>query len=407
MKLLQINSTLNTTSTGRIAEEIGLRAIERGYESYAACYRLGDGGSSSNVLEIGSSIDRYLHGIKTRMIDRHGFGSKRATLELVEEIRAINPDVIGLHNLHGYYLNIEVLFNYLKEAQKPVIWTFHDCWPFTGHCSYFDRFSCEKWKKECHDCPMTTYYPASYGLDQSNRNFHDKKQLFTGLDNLTIVTPSHWLKGLVKESFLKEYPVEVIHNGIDLDVFKPGTDDLPEPVRKINEKMILGVASIWDDRKGLKDFLKLSELIPDEYKIVLVGLDEKQLKQLPENILGMARTENVQQLASIYSAAEAFVNPTWSDNFPTTNIEALACGTPVITYDTGGSPEAADRNTGFVIKQGDLNGIVQSLKAISEMNRESNIEMCRNRAVEHYNKEHRFRDYVELYSEMLGEKVVE
>lgn len=402
MKLLQINATLNTTSTGRIAEEIGRCAIENGLESYAACRRLGDAGSSSTVIKIGSSLDKYLHGLKTRVLDRHGFGSKGATEELVEEIRKIDPDVIGLHNLHGYYLNVEVLFSYLKEVKKPVVWTFHDCWPFTGHCSYFDRFSCEKWKTECHDCPMTTYYPASYGLDQSKRNFYDKRKLFTGLDNLRIVTPSGWLKELVQQSFLREYPVDVIHNGIDLESFKPGTEHLPEIVRKLNKKIILGVASVWDDRKGYKDFIKLSGLIPDDYHIVLVGLDEQQMKHLPGNILGLARTENVQQLSSIYSAAEVFVNPTWSDNFPTTNIEALACGTPVITYDTGGSPEAVDHNTGFVVEQGDLESIVQLLAKVSKEGKESFTELCRNCAVEYYNKEDRFRDYVELYGKMFG-----
>lgn len=403
MKLLQINSTLNTTSTGRIAEEIGLRAIERGYESYAACYRLGDGGSSSNVLEIGSSIDRYLHGIKTRVFDRHGFGSIGATGELVETIRKINPDVIGLHNLHGYYLNIEVLFNYLKEVQKPVVWTFHDCWPFTGHCTYFDRADCKKWKTECHHCPMKTYYPASYGLDQSNRNFHEKKNLFTSLENLTIVTPSHWLKGLVKQSFLIEYPVEVIHNGIDLEVFKPGRKHLPESVRQIDRKIILGVASIWDDRKGLKDFLKLSEFISNEYQIILVGLDQKQIDSLPENITGIRRTENTKELASIYSAGDVFINPTYSDNFPTTNIEALACGTPVITYNTGGSPEAINSDTGTVVEKRDIKGLGDACQRFSTQEESLVSRNCRNRAIDLFGKNDRYKDYLNLYEKMLNE----
>jgi len=249
---------------------------------------------------------------------------------------------------------------------------------------------------------MTTYYPASYGLDQSNRNFHDKKQLFKGLDNLTIVTPSGWLKELVQESFLKEYPVEVIHNGIDLDTFRPGTEYLPEQVQQINKKIILGVASVWDDRKGFKDFLNLSRLISDDYHIVLVGLDDEQLKDLPGNILGLARTENVQQLASIYSAAEVFINPTWSDNFPTTNIEALACGTPVITYDTGGSPEAVDEQTGFVVEKGNIAGILNGVKKITENSSEKIQESYRNRAKNKFDKIDRFNDYVRLYKTMLA-----
>ena len=407
MKLLQINTTLNTTSTGRITEEIGLRAMDHGHQSYAACRRIGPGGSRSQAIKVGNQLDRYLHGVKTRVLDRHGFGSKRATHELVDQIREIDPDVIGMHNLHGYYLNVEVLFHYLKEVQKPVVWTFHDCWPFTGHCAYYDRVNCQKWKTECHSCPQKKRYPASYVLDNSRKNFRQKRELFTGLENLTIVTPSHWLKNEVELSFLQEYPVKVIHNGIDLETFQPGTEHLPDAVKNIKKKIVLGVASVWDVRKGLQEFKKLVPLLDDEYQIVLVGLSEEQIGNLPKEILGIARTENVQQLASLYSVAEAFVNPTLSDNFPTTNIEALACGTPVITYNTGGSPEAVDERTGFVTKQLDLDGVLSSLKEIAANGRETYTEPCRQRAEDRYNKKDRFRDYVEQYGKMLRKQVVD
>lgn len=402
MKLLQINTVLNRGSTGRIMEGIGTIAKEAGYDSYAAYGVLGSEGTQLNGITIGSKADRYLHGLQTRVLDRHGFASRKATETFINKVREINPDVIGLHNLHGYYLNVELLFRYLREAGKPVIWTFHDCWPFTGHCCYFDRVDCEKWKTECHNCPLKTYYPASYGLDNSRNNFHQKKELFTGLKNLTIVTPSHWLKDLVQKSFLKEYPVRVIHNGIDLETFSPGTEHLPAPVKNVDKKIVLGVASVWDDRKGLQEFVKLTQVLKDEYQVVLAGLSSNQISSLPKEILGIARTENAEQLASLYSAAEAFVNPTFSDNFPTTNIEALACGTPVITYNTGGSPEAVDKITGFVVEKGDNEGIVHSLNTISEQNRHSFTKPCRNRAVQHYSKEDRFRDYVELYKKMMG-----
>jgi len=402
MKLLQINTTLNTTSTGRIAEEIGICAIEQGYESYASYKHIGPGGSRSETIKIGNELDRYLHGVKTRVLDRHGFGSRGATRELVNQIREIDPDVIGLHNLHGYYLNIEVLFRYLKEVQKPVVWTFHDCWPFTGHCAYFERAGCEKWKTECHNCPLKSKYPASYGLDRSNRNFHQKKELFTGLENLTIVTPSHWLKDLVKQSFLHEYPVEVIHNGIDLETFKPGTDHLPNVVKEIDKKIILGVASVWDERKGLREFEKLAPLLEDDYQVVLVGLSNQQIGNLPENILGIARTENVQQLASLYSIADVFVNPTLSDNFPTTNLEALACGTPVVTYNTGGSPEALDDETGIITDKKVAEHLYEAVCTISKKNGRFTREICRERAIQKFNKQDRYNDYLGLYESMLS-----
>lgn len=400
MKLLQINTVLNKGSTGRIMEGIGVVAKEAGYESYAAYSTLGAGGTQLKRIPIGSKSDRYLHGLKTRALDRHGFGSYNATETFIEQVKEINPDVIGLHNLHGYYLNIKVLFNYLHDVQKPVVWTFHDCWPFTGHCSYFDRVNCTKWKTECHHCPMKTFYPASYGLDQSNKNFHDKKKLFTGLENLTIITPSHWLKELVKKSFLKKYPVEVIHNGIDLEIFKPGTEHLPEQLKGLDKKIVLGVASVWDDRKGLNDFIKLAELLPEEYQVVLVGLNETQLQKLPGNILGITRTENVKELASIYSAADVFVNPTYSDNFPTTNIEALACGTPVVTYNTGGSPEAIDEKTGVVVEKGYIESVIEALIKFSDFDEKKLIQNCRKRATELFNKDDRYIDYQKRYKEI-------
>lgn len=403
MKLLQINTTVNTGSTGRIMEGIGQQAISSGFNSTVAYRKAGPNGSMSKQLKIGNELERYLHGIKSLVLDLHGFGSKKATEELVGQIRKIDPDIIGLHNLHGYYLNVEILFQYLKEVQIPVVWTFHDCWPFTGHCTYFDSVGCEKWKTQCFDCPKTRMYPASYGLDNSKWNYRKKRELFAGLDNLTIVTPSKWLADLVNKSFLQEYPVEVIHNGIDLEQFTPdGRDDLPPGFVPDRRKIILGVASVWDRRKGLDDFLKLNEMLDGEFRIVLVGLNETQLNDLPATITGIARTENISQLATLYRKAHAFVNPTWQDNFPTTNIEALACGTPVVTYRTGGSPEAVDEQTGVVVEQGNIELLKAAVEEISKKERNQYRQACRQRALNHFKKEDRFRDYLDLYERMLG-----
>lgn len=397
MKLLQINTTVNTTSTGRIAEEIGQTVMDAGHKSVIAYRKEGPADSRSKLIKIGNDLDMYLHGIKTRLFDLHGFGSKRATRGLVNEIEKEDPDVIGLHNLHGYYLNIEILFNYLKKVQKPVVWTFHDCWPFTGHCAYFDSVDCTKWKTGCHDCPLKTKYPASYLVDNSEWNFAKKRELFNGLENLTIVTPSRWLSELVKKSFLQNYPVEVIHNGIDTTVFSPSSENLPAELILRNKKIVLGVASVWDQRKGLQDFIKLNSVLGSDYQIVLAGLNETQRKDLPDGITAIPRTENVQQLAALYSAAEVFVNPTWIDNFPTTNIEALACGTPVITYKTGGSPEAIDSETGLVVEQGDIQGLNKAILKVSKNGKELYRSKCRMRAENYFNKDERFRDYLKLY----------
>lgn len=402
MKILQINTSVNTGSTGRIAEQIGQKAIQNGHSSIIAYGKSEGGGSQSKLIKVGNRSDILFHGLKTRLFDLHGFGSKKATLTLVEKLKKINPDVIGLHNLHGYYLNIEVFFNYLKESQKPVVWTFHDCWPFTGHCTFFDSVGCEKWIDGCFDCPKTRMYPASYGLDNSKRNYARKKELFNGLDKLQIITPSRWLANLAEKSFLNEYTVKVIHNGVDIDMFKPDVSDLPASLKLRGKKIVLGVASTWDRRKGLEDFLKLNKVLSNDYRIILVGLDENQLKDLPSGITGIARTENVQQLAALYGMADVFVNPTWQDNFPTTNIEALACGTPVITYNTGGSPEAVDKQTGIVVGQGDTDALKAAIKEITQKDKSEYRQKCRQRALNYFNKEERFQDYLDLYERMLG-----
>lgn len=402
MKILQINTSVNSGSTGRIAEDIGLAIREAGYDSFiAGAYT--NQLSQSEVIAVGNDWDRKLHGIKTRLFDRHGFGSANSTKRLIAKIREIKPDLIHLQNIHGYYLNIQILFDYLKEVQLPVVWTFHDCWPFTGHCTYFDAVNCSKWQVECHHCPNLKAYPASWLIDQSSLNFKDKKRLFNGLSSLHIVTPSIWLANHIKKSFLSSYPVWVINNGIDLTAFK-----LQESSGSIRNKynlkarfILLGVASIWDKRKGLSDFIQLSEFLEKDMQLVLVGLSKEQQVGLPANITAIERTENIGDLAALYSAADVFINPTYVDNFPTTNIEALACGTPVITYKTGGSPEAIDEQTGIVVEKGDVEGLNRAIQTIVKNGKARYSEKCRNRAVSLYNKNDRYSDYLKLYEKIL------
>ena len=400
MKILQINTTVNSGSTGRIAEDIGQTVIAAGHQSYIAATKT-NRPSQSEVIYIGTVLDRNLHGLKTRLFDRHGFGSALATLRLIKKINTIDPDIIHLHNIHGYYINVKILFDYLKAVQKPVIWTLHDCWSFTGHCSHFEGVNCYKWKNECHYCSNQKGYPASWFLDNSRKNFNDKKRIFNGLKHLYIVTPSHWLANHVKSSFLKGYPVQVIHNGVDLNTFKPVEED--KILKKYgipNKKIILGVANTWKKRKALNDLIQLSSLNSGDKQIVLVGLTKNQIKKLPENIIGIPHTENAKELAAFYSAVSVFVNPTRVDNFPTTNIEALACGTPVVTYNTGGSPEAIDEDTGIVVEKGDLNGLVTAIQEIISKGKEHYQPICRARAKKYYNKDERYVDYLNIYNNL-------
>lgn len=397
MKVLQINSVCGIGSTGRIATDIHNLLIEQGHESYIA-YGRNVPIKCDNPLKIGSQIDNYMHVALTRIFDNHGFGSKKATEEFVREIIALDPDVIHLHNIHGYYINIEVLFNYLKQANKPVIWTLHDCWAFTGHCSYFDYVCCDKWKSECYSCPQKSAYPASMFIDNSKKNFLKKKNIFSGVKNLTIVTPSIWLAELVNKSFLNEYKVRVINNGIDLNIFKPTESEFRQKY-KINDKyVILGVASIWDKRKGLEYFFELSSLLKTDEVIVLVGLSEAQKKKMPENIIGITKTNNVHELAEIYTVADVFVNPTLEDNFPTTNLEALACGTPVITFNTGGSIECIDDYTGIIVDKGSLIQLKSGMHNLKKTKGEAYKEKCVERAKLLFDKNERYLDYLKIYN---------
>lgn len=403
--LLQINSVVNSGSTGKIAEEIGQIATDHLWQSYIA-YGRGNRHSKSRLIKIGNNWDIKLHGIYTRLFDKHGFGSEKATLKLIKQIKEIKPDIIHLHNIHGYYINIKALFLFLKTSEIPVIWTLHDCWPFTGHCAYFDYVNCEKWKTVCNNCPQKREYPSSIGFDGSKRNYYLKKELFTSIKNITFVPVSMWLEKIVKQSFLFDSPIQVINNGIDLKTFQPFHDmSIREKYNLKEEFIILGVASVWSQRKGFIDFIKLNKLLDHNYKIILVGLQEKDINKLPEGIIGISKTESKDDLALIYSNADVFVNPTWEDNFPTTNIEALACGTPVITYKTGGSPEAINSETGFVVEKGNINDVFSAIEIIKEKGRNSYITACRQRALKLYNKDDRYFDYLKLYESIINNKI--
>ena len=399
MKVLQINSVCGIGSTGRIATDIHKMLIEQGHESYIA-YGRDLAKNCDNAIRIGNKFGIYFHVVKTRLVDKHGFGSKKATQEFIKEVEKIDPDIIHLHNIHGYYINIEILFNYLKKANKPVVWTLHDCWTFTGHCSYFDFVGCKKWKTGCYDCLEKTSYPASRFQDNSKDNYKRKKDIFTGVRNLTIVTPSNWLARLVKKSYLREYPVKVINNGIDLEVFKPTKNNFKEKNNIANKFIILGVASVWDRRKGLKYFIKLSENLKEDEIIILVGVSEKQKKDLPKNIIGITRTNNVNELVEIYTAADVFVNPTLEDNFPTTNLEALACGTPVITFDTGGSGESIDEKCGFIVEKGDDFKLLQKIREVKTKSKITVSKKCIEIAKSKYEKTSNFNKYLRLYNDV-------
>ena len=358
MKVLMINSVCGIGSTGRICTDIADELTENGHECKIAFGRkAAPERYQKYAYRITSDSGVKINALKARLFDNEGFNAAGATKKLISFIEKYNPDVIHLHNLHGYYLNVKILFEYLKKADKKVVWTLHDCWAFTGHCANFQYPVCDKWKT---DCERKTKYPKSF-VDNSQKNYLEKERVFCGVKNLTVVTPSEWLARLVKESFLGRYPTKVINNGIDTSVFRPTESDFKERNGLKDKKMILGVANVWDEFKGINDFIGLSKKISDDYRIVLVGLDEKQLGMLPENIIGITRTNNTKELAEIYTAADVLFNPTYEDNYPTVNLEAQACETPVVTYDTGGSGESVPKEN--VIAAGDVDAFLNLEKS--------------------------------------------
>lgn len=389
MRVLLINSVCGIRSTGRICTDLADTLIENGHECEIAYGR-------ENVPEkychisyrIGNKIDVRLHALASRIFDCAGFCSQKATKKLIEEIESFKPDVIHLHNIHGYYINIDILFRFLAKTGIPVVWTLHDCWAFTGHCSYFAAVNCEQWRTGCRSCMQKNRYPASFVFDRSKWNFERKKELFTSVENMTIVTPSRWLAGLVRESFLGKYEVKVIPNGIDLETFHPTESTFKEEFGIKHKTLVLGVASVWDERKGFKDFLKLSDMLGEDYAVVLVGVSDKQKKALPKNVIGITRTNSTEELAKIYSSADVFVNLTYEDNYPTVNLEAQACGTSVLTYRTGGSVENVPPTS--IVEQGNLDEVVKKIKAYNKLER-----AFVPKKIEQYSK------YVELYEETI------
>lgn len=362
-RILFINSVCNG-STGTICKNL-YKAAQEARHTCCIAYGRGDAPEGFNTIKIGNQLDTYLHVLKARLFDASGFGSKKATKSFIKQIEKFKPDVIHLHNIHGYYVNIEILFNYLKQHPEiKKIWTLHDCWSFTGHCAYYTYAKCEKWQTGCNgNCPNKKEYPQTI-LSNIKSNFNKKREIFSGVENMILVTPSKWLKKEVEKSYLKDYPIEVINNGVDTNVFRPIPSNIKQQYGIEDKKVILGVASVWDKRKGLDTFIELSKKLDNQYQFVLIGLNKKQIEQLPTSIIGISRTENVQELVKWYSAADIYFNPTLEDNYPTTNLESIACGTPVITFNTGGSPESAYADEDKIVTN-DRNSIIKAIKRCS------------------------------------------
>ncbi len=364
MKYLFINSVAGVGSTGRIAADKCRELMAQGHDCVLAYGRGCANCEDIRTVRIGSNLDVKLHGAMNRIFDNQGFNSAAATRRFLKWVRQYDPDVIWLHNIHGYYIHVGLLFEYLRFSGKKIIWTLHDCWSFTGHCAYFDYVRCDKWKTGCEKCPQKKSYPASLLSDNSRENYESKRYHFTGIPDLTLTVPSQWLARRVKQSFLGEYPVEVVYNTVDRDVFKPTRSNFRQKHNLEDKILLLGVANIWEERKGLKDFVALAQKLDDRYKIVLVGLTAEQSKDLPGNILCLPRTDNIRQLVEIYSAADLCINPSVEETFGMTILEAACCGTPSIVYQDTACEEIALQFGGQAVPRGPEN-LLQAIRSWS------------------------------------------
>ncbi|MBP2068991.1 glycosyltransferase [Anaerococcus nagyae] len=403
MRILQINITMDIGSTGKIVHDISNYITSRGHESYVMCgYQLKNYDNvycfSPDFLQFNTKKDTLI----SRITGKMGYRYKSKTKDAMAWIEKINPDIVHLHNIHGDWINVPVLINYLADKKIPIVYTLHDCWSFTGRCSHFENIQCYKWKNGCYDCKNLKVYPISYFFDFSKEMWQDKQDWFSRLNIVKIITPSNWLRDYASESILKDYSITTINNGIDTDRFRPSLYD-ESSINQTDKKIILGVASTWTKFKGLHDFYELNRLIDhSKYQIVLVGLNKRQLSDVPDDIIAIGRTNNVDELIDIYTRSTVFVNMTYLDNYPTVNLESISCGTPVVTYNTGGSPESINKSTGLVVDQGDIPAVLESIEYFSNLDRKTVEKDCRLYAVNNFSKENRYEQYYNIYHNIMN-----
>lgn len=399
-KLVQINTVCNA-STGQIMHDIQAAAEKQGYETVSFVGRR-KVYTDFKCEKFGNACSFWTHVILNTLFDCQGYGSYFTTGKLIRRLREEEPDIIHLHNLHGYYLNLPRLFHYLSyEFQGKVYWTFHDCWPFTGHCPYFVIADCDKWKEGCSRCTQKRQYPISFGMDASSANYKHKKEMFTAVKDITVITPSQWMKSLIEQSFFKDYRIQVVNNGIDLKVFHPYEEKKVQEIRKkyhlpAGQKILLGVAGVWEKRKGLDTLIELQGLLSADYVIVLAGVSRVQIRMLPAGMIGIERTENKEELAMLYSAAYIFLNPSMEESFSLVTVEAMACGVPVIVLDTSAVKELADEQSGVVLHENHPHAFASAIKKLEDAypDRAKIAE-----SAQKYGKERMVQEVLKLYEE--------
>ncbi|MDE6301768.1 MAG: glycosyltransferase [Muribaculaceae bacterium] len=393
--LLQINTNVGWNAPGILCESIGRAAINDGWQSVIAYGRdmVNPTHSASHLLKIGTRQDILIHGILSRFGDHHGHGSVNPTKDLIRHIEILSPDIIHLHNIHGYYLNYELLFSYLSTISTPVVWSLHDCWPITGHCAYFSTARCSRWRYGCHSCPLKAEYPSSWIFDRSHRNYESRRRSFTSMPQMHIVTVSDWLRDTVRQSFLQKYNVSTIYNFIP-------TQSLESSVNE--EPTVIAAASRWETRKGLRHIATMRKILPPYIRIRVAGLSRRQIAALPSGIEGLPRLNDRESLLRLYSSASVFVNTSEAESLSTVNIEAQSCGTPVVAFGSGGMPETVNPFTGIIVPPGNIYAMCEAVRYILSHPFKYSAEACQNFVRTRFSYENTLAKYIELYYSLIS-----
>ena len=399
MKVLQINAVYGNGSTGIIVKDIDTALQQRGYTSYVAYAKSTN--APQNGYKIGNLIDQKLHAVLARLIGKQAYFSFFCTNRLLNFIDKIKPDIIHLHNLHSNYINLKMLTNYINKNNINTVITLHDCWFFTGKCFHYGVVGCNKWQTRCGNCPRVKEDVPSWFFDQTTRVFEDKKRYMGLIPNLVVVGVSNWISNEAKKSFFQSKKIVTIQNGVDLEIFKPTESDIRKKLNVEEKFVILGMANKWLDKINQSTFSYVVNQLCEDEVLVLLGCRKDQIEHLPNNVIGLEYCSKRNDLAKIYSLSDIFVNVTREDSLPTVNIEAICCGTPVITFDSGGSSEIIDNNTGLVVAQGDDKALLMAIKKIKKKGKQHYQNKCREHGVKNFNKDDRYIDYINLYEKII------
>lgn len=402
MKVVQINGVSSTGSTGKIVSQLSDVMNAQGIENYIISSGYKEHNRAGNVFFCSSYWEVKLHQLIGTILGDSGFHSRLATCRAIRFIKKVNPDIVQLHNIYSYFLNVEVLLKYLKRNNIPTVWTMHDFWSITGHCTHFEAVGCNKWQTQCENCPQKHTFPYSRFWDRSKELYGRKKRLFENWSGLQIVTVSSWVRVNAEKSYFKDKKITVISNGIDLNAFYPENVQKPSAIQ--GKFVILSVSMGWGEKKGYCDLLDLSKMLREDEVIVLIGLTDKQIAELPPNIIGLKRTANIAELRAYYNFSDVYISASVEETMGLTVAEAMACGTPAIVYNKTALPELIGEGCGYVCEKG-ASCLREKIDLVRESKKSDYSEKCITHVRKNYDKEKQYSRYCKLYEDVLRKQI--